>query len=284
MRTSALALLVAAAGTHVAAQTTTAPAGPTVSITPGGVDTGLRGNATVVTNNPAGKVYKATLPKDAFFKAAYPEGGNIEGSFVAVASQNGTGVNFKIKLSNLPKTGGPFMYHLHVQPVPENGNCTATLAHHDPFIRGEASLCNKAYPETCQVGDLSGKYGDIPLGSDTWEAEYTDAYASTLEGIGAFFGNRSIVVHYANKTRITCASFKLEVDGSGGAAPPKDDEECTSAGHAHPTGASNSTVAPTGGRPTPPAPSAPAPTAAGSNLRASGAAVVAFAAAIMFML
>lgn len=45
---------------------------------------------------------------------------------------------------------------------------------------------------------------------------YTDLYSSTLPGIGAFFGNRSIVVHYNNKTRITCANFTM----SAGAAAP----------------------------------------------------------------
>ena len=33
-----------------------------------------------------------------------------------------------------------------------------------------------------------------------------------MPGTGAFFGNRSIVFHYANKTRISCANFAL-VDG-----------------------------------------------------------------------
>lgn len=88
-----------------------------------------------------------------------------------------------------------------------DGNCTATLAHLDPYIRGEATPCDKTAPETCQVGDLSGKYGDIPGDVDEWEMSYVDLYASTVEGLGAFFGNRSIVFHYPNKTRITCASF-----------------------------------------------------------------------------
>jgi len=99
-------------------------------------------------------------------------------------------------------------YHLHVDPVPEDGNCTKTLAHLDPFIRGEATPCDPEQPATCQVGDLSGKWGDIiPDENGTFEQTYTDLYASTKEGIGAFFGNRSVVVHFPNKTRITCASF-----------------------------------------------------------------------------
>jgi hypothetical protein len=202
------------------------------------------GNATVVTDNPAGVVYTATFPDKAFFTAAYPNGGNLKGDVSAVASPDGKGVLIKLKLSNLPpKDLGPFSmtssttqrhdearlvltrntaYHLHVAPVPENGNCTATLAHLDPFIRGEDTACNSSFPETCQVGDLSGKWGKIT--SDPYEITYHDLYASTKEGIGAFFGNRSIVVHYPNKTRISCANFKL---AQGATTLPSTGDSCS---------------------------------------------------------
>jgi len=107
--------------------------------------------------------------------------------------------------------------------VPSNGNCTATLAHLDPYIRGEVTPCDMAAPATCQVGDLSGKHGEIPADVGTWETSYVDLYASTLEGIGAFFGNRSFVIHYPNKTRITCASFAKV---GGGADLPASSSEC----------------------------------------------------------
>lgn len=47
----------------------------------------------------------------------------------------------------------------------------------------------------------------------TFTASYVDLYASTQEGIGAFFGNRSIVVHAADKSRIACANF-IQVNGN----------------------------------------------------------------------
>ncbi|KAL2015889.1 hypothetical protein VTK56DRAFT_4651 [Thermocarpiscus australiensis] len=186
---------------------------PTSTGTPRRLDTGKLGDAIAVTNNPPGVVYRATLPDSAFFDPAYPNGGNIQGEVIAVANPLGMGVLFSVKLSNLPRTGGPFSYHIHVAPVPENGNCTETLGHLDPFIRGETPACNAAVPATCQVGDLSGKHGAIPADQDSWETSYVELYASTLEGIGAFFGNRSIAIHYPNKTRITCASF-VKVKGS----------------------------------------------------------------------
>ncbi|CCF32418.1 superoxide dismutase [Colletotrichum higginsianum] len=164
--------------------------------------TGELGDATIATN-PAGVVYEAVLPGQLFYKAGSLNG-NVRGSIIASTATGGKGVKFKVKFSNLPKEGGPFTYHLHVNPVPQDGNCTKTLAHLDPFIRGEATPCNVSKPETCQVGDLSGKYGTVIADN---EKTYIDPYLSIVEGPGSFFGNRSFVFHFANKTRISCANF-----------------------------------------------------------------------------
>lgn len=53
------------------------------------------------------------------------------------------------------------MYHIHEKAVPENGNCTATGAHLDPYKRGEVPLCDVDNKKNCQTGDLSGKYGNM---------------------------------------------------------------------------------------------------------------------------
>ena len=55
------------------------------------------------------------------------------------------------------------VYHIHDQPVPADGNCTATAAHLDPYIRGEIPPCDNTQPETCQVGDLTGKHGNVTV-------------------------------------------------------------------------------------------------------------------------
>ncbi|KAJ0100650.1 superoxide dismutase, partial [Diaporthe amygdali] len=115
---------------------------------------------------------------------------------------DGIGVIFKVQFSELPNMGGPF----------KDGNCTATLAHLDPFKRGEMIPCDPSAPQTCQVGDLSGKHGHIT--SESFDATYTDNYAALEEGIGSYFGNRSFVLHFENKTRITCANFE-RVDPGG---------------------------------------------------------------------
>lgn len=180
--------------------------------------TGDLGDATVVDNNPIGAHYTATLPDEAFTKSAYPDGGNAKGYIEAVTNDGGQGVSFKVRFENLPKEGGPFTYHLHKAAVPGNGNCNDTLTHLDPFQRGDTPPCVKAQPQTCEVGDLSGKHGKIE--SDPFEAEYVDLYASTLEGNPAYFGDLSFVLHFANKTRISCANF-VQIS----AGTPSDDKD-----------------------------------------------------------
>lgn len=183
----------------------------------GDITTGKLGNATAVTDNPSGAQYMATLPETAFDKTAFPNGGNVKGSVQAVSMPDGHGVMFHVAFSNLPSTGGPFIYHIHDQPVPSDGNCNETLMHLDPFQRGETPACDAALPATCQVGDLSGKHGSVnatPAG--TFTATFTDDFASTRPGLGAFLGNRSIVLHFANTTRITCANFEAVGSSCGG--------------------------------------------------------------------
>ncbi|KAI4609054.1 uncharacterized protein J4E87_005172 [Alternaria ethzedia] len=179
---------VLAAATAVAAQGTPAP---------------------VVMGNPMGAKYVGTLPAK--------EGSALTGSIEATTGADGKGVKFQVSFAGLPETGGPFMYHLHAKPVPSDGNCTGTGAHLDPYMRGEAPPCDATKPETCQTGDLSGKYGNAT--ETTFSAEYTDLYSATLPSDPAFFGALSFVVHLSNKTRIGCANFTMVSAGEGEGYP-----------------------------------------------------------------
>jgi len=145
--------------------------------------TGKLGNALITTNNPAGVTYTATLPNR--------NTTTIRGYVSATSNANGTGVLFNVNLFGFTNVGteGPFresshmsflnarqtnqsaaVYHIHDQPVPADGKCAGTLAHLDPFIRGEIPPCDATHPETCQVGDLSGKHGNIT--STPFQASY----------------------------------------------------------------------------------------------------------------
>ncbi|KAL8942301.1 MAG: hypothetical protein Q9211_001447 [Gyalolechia sp. 1 TL-2023] len=162
--------------------------------------TGKLGDAAIVEGNPVGVTYTAVLPDRPTT--------DIRGTIAGTSNANGTGVNFNINLSGLPDPSlGPFMYHIHDQPVPANGNCTATLAHQDPYLRGEMPPCDPTQPQTCQTGDLAGKHGNIT--TSPFQASYLDLYLSTVQGPASFFGNRSIVIHTSNATRLTCANFTL---------------------------------------------------------------------------
>ncbi|OJD38707.1 superoxide dismutase [Diplodia corticola] len=166
--------------------------------------TGKLGDAAVVTNNPAGAVYVATLPNR--------DDTPVRGSITASSVGGGQGVRFQLSISGLPVDDGPYTYHIHDEPVPADGNCTKTLAHLDPYERGEDPACDATQPQTCQVGDLAGKHGKLQAPGSS--LNFADDYAALVPGIGAFFGNRSIVVHYPNKTRITCANFEKSSNGS----------------------------------------------------------------------
>lgn len=196
MRVSTTALVAASAG----------------SVLSQNVTTGQLGDAMVVTNNPIGQTYTGTLPEEPFFKAGSLDG-NVKGSIVVKTGANGVGVDYTVKFSNLPKEGGPFPFHIHQSAVPSNGNCTATQAHLDPYVRGEDPVCDKDAPQTCQVGDLSGKYGKIT--SDPYELTFHDEFGSLNLGSNASIQDRSFVVHFANKTRISCANFAVSGYGNG---------------------------------------------------------------------
>jgi len=64
-------------------------------------------------------------------------------------------------------TGETPEFHIHEKPVPTDGNCTGTGAHLDPYLRTQVPACDSAKPATCEVGDLSGKYGAVGSNSSS---------------------------------------------------------------------------------------------------------------------
>ncbi|PFH59157.1 hypothetical protein XA68_12741 [Ophiocordyceps unilateralis] len=188
----------------------------TASLSAGLVAAQATQDAPVIKANPSGATYEATLPAQAFTKGSLD--GNVKGSIIASTPADGVGVEFKVNFENIPQEAGPFLYHIHVDPVPADGNCTKTLSHLDPYGRGEDTPCDSSRPQTCQVGDLSGKHGKPnSTSSNSFTADYVDKFLSTSPESNAFFGNRSFVFHFANKTRITCANFQ-KIDSSTGVA------------------------------------------------------------------
>ena len=155
--------------------------------------------APVKTDSPTNVVYRANFNK------------TVTGS-LTFSSTNGS-VLVGVALENLPLSGGPFIYHIHEKTVPANGNCTATLGHFNPY-NGTTTALTAAEME---VGDLSGKHGSI--NGTSYHASYIDEYLSLNPDDESYFANLSIVVHYANTTRIACANITQDsIQVSDGAA------------------------------------------------------------------
>ncbi|KAI5808038.1 superoxide dismutase [Peziza echinospora] len=169
--------------------------------------TGARGDAKTF-DNPAGAVYWADFSKTA-----------VSGSIKFMSSSDKDGVRVEVDLSKFPGGGvGPFGYHVHDAPVPTDGNCTGTLAHLDPFVRGQKVVCDPKRPQSCEVGDLAGKYGKIP--DSSYVKSYVDPYITLTQGVGSFIGNRSIVIHTLDTKRYACANITMY---SGNVTVPKNE-------------------------------------------------------------
>ena len=170
---SGLALANAAPQTQPAGPPNATVQGSPVYDGPPALVTGELGDAPVTMNNPAGVTYQAVLPNVATT--------DIRGSISGTSGPGGRGVQFTVNFTGFPSLAeGPFgrpsvdlgwrwrelmciaaVYHIHELPVPADGNCTGTGPHLDPTIRLEQPACLAAQPQTCQVGDLAGKHGNV---------------------------------------------------------------------------------------------------------------------------
>ncbi|KIW67247.1 hypothetical protein PV04_06512 [Phialophora macrospora] len=186
-------------------------------------------------------------PSRVTFQAVLQSGKPVQGQITGVSNDNGTGVSFSVNFFSFPDVAlGPFNYHIHQYPIPSSGNCTAAGGHLSPFGRADTPPCDPINPQTCQPGDLSGKHGNIsqlasasaPDGAEkytrainSFQAMYLDLYLSTDTNNVAFFGNRSVVVHAANGTRLNCANFTqmmpAETFGGDGSGDPTSSESST---------------------------------------------------------
>ncbi|ODV80458.1 Cu,Zn superoxide dismutase-like protein [Suhomyces tanzawaensis NRRL Y-17324] len=155
----------------------------------------LAEDAPVVSNSPVDIKYLATFHGN--------NTNNVQGQVEFVGATNGsTWVN--VHFEGLPAAGGPFPYHIHQHQVPADGDCYAALGHLNPY-NGSATAETNAGKE---VGDLSGKHG--PINGTTLHVSYIDRYVSLNSSDPAFAGNLSIVVHYADNTRLACANIVRE--------------------------------------------------------------------------
>lgn len=156
----------------------------------------LAGAAPEVADSPSGLKYEANIDSP-----------KVQGSVSFTSTSEGK-VEVGVHLLGLPESGGPFIYHIHQLPVPSDGNCTGTLEHLNPY----GGSPDKTDPAEKEVGDLSGKHGGI--NGTSIHQTYIDPYISLNKDDPAYFGNLSVVVHLADKTRIGCANITAVRDSA----------------------------------------------------------------------
>lgn len=120
---------------------------------------------------------------------------------------------------------------------------------------------------------------------------YNDDFLATLPSNPSFFGDKSIVVHLSNKTRIACANFHQLSPGNGTTPSPTTlSSASASSGTALPSGVPNgghnaTSATPTGGDSTgAPIPPTVSPTVSPTDVPAGGAAKVTTGGAALFAL
>ncbi|KAL4754998.1 hypothetical protein BDW72DRAFT_85773 [Aspergillus terricola var. indicus] len=172
-------------------------------------------NAPIVTDNePVSAHHASLLPKD---------NTTVYGGITITSRLSSPALAVDVYIGGIPE-GQYLNYHIHRSPVPADGNCYSTGAHLDPYGRGQQPPCNITAPNTCEVGDLSGKHGVAwaPRG-EVFRASYSDFFLADTPGAEAYFGDLSWVVHAPNGDRLTCGNFEVLV-AAGGAGDYEDDD------------------------------------------------------------
>lgn len=140
---------------------------------------------------------------------------HVNGLITFIGYSNPASVKVSVLIdSGLNNVTGMYPYHVHIAPVNEQGNCTSTLGHLDPGNFGKVTnyKCNPTTPDKCEVGDLSGKYGDLRgsrIGS-IHDVQYFDKFLGWTGDNG--ITGRSVVIHFPNGTRMACGNITIASD------------------------------------------------------------------------
>ncbi|KAI8865482.1 Cu,Zn superoxide dismutase-like protein [Ramicandelaber brevisporus] len=120
---------------------------------------------------------------------------------------SGSGVSIAINIVAGPQVGKSYAWHIHNKPVPADGNCVATEGHFDPYnVKANSKpeyKCNPADKlNTCELGDLSGKYGPIKA---TCGSTFSTCVVDENINMDMLAG-KSVVIHDGD-ARIVCANI-----------------------------------------------------------------------------
>lgn len=148
------------------------------------------------------------------YASAYVTGSGIHGHFLFSSDAHQEDVRVRLNIEGLESSalvGRHYHYHVHVNPVGKYHDCDATGGHLNPANLLESTVCNPKDLETCQVGDMSTKHGDIIGGTTPIQHSYLDSQLRFAPADYSMVG-RSVVIHNSEKKRIACGNvvFGLE--------------------------------------------------------------------------
>ncbi|PIA19437.1 Cu,Zn superoxide dismutase-like protein [Coemansia reversa NRRL 1564] len=147
---------------------------------------------------------------DVVLAVAKPSGDKIEATFKFTKTADGKGLQLSINATGLDK-GAEYPFHVHVDPVPKDGNCTATGGHLDPYgvkaAAGDKYKCSKTnILKTCELGDLAGIFGNM-VGDDKGNASGDFVATELAFGTKNTILDHSIVIHNSDGDRVACANI-----------------------------------------------------------------------------
>ncbi|KAJ2160371.1 Superoxide dismutase [Coemansia sp. RSA 552] len=154
---------------------------------------------------------RAASASDVVVAIATPQSENITATFRFIGDiSGGKGLELAISASGL-EVGVEYPYHIHTKPVPEDGNCTATEGHLDPYgIMSAAGDAYKCSPEdvagTCELGDLAGIFGKLVGDAEGKCAGTFNAAELTFGGKNTIL-DHSIVIHGGDGARLACGNI-----------------------------------------------------------------------------
>jgi len=155
--------------------------------------------------------------KTLYAQAASVIGNGIEAKleFTGYTDGRPTKVSFEAFKGLLDNGNSPYLYHVHTNPITPDGDCNSALGHLDPLNATEALTCDPDFPQYCQEGDLSGKYGTIK-GTKSGKISTFEYSTNLLRYFPQDFSilGRSVVIHSANKTRLACGNITSTLDGT----------------------------------------------------------------------
>ncbi|KAJ2063990.1 hypothetical protein GGI17_001345 [Coemansia sp. S146] len=137
-------------------------------------------------------------------------GTGVTGNFTFLPIPGQTGLRVSINVSGL-KQGIQYPFHIHVNLMPDNGNCTATGGHLDTYgikTANAAYNCDKTKPlTTCEIGDLAGIAGNLTANANGQATlTFNDPIITFGNNKTTILGH-SIVVHNPDNTRLACGNI-----------------------------------------------------------------------------